>query len=192
MAAEKYRKPNFMTKPLSVPKPVHRKARTLPTATPSMSTDANKDDSLTQRTITKPATTQETQDAIDALLLLGTIGVPPALPVNPEDNEILMPIGGNSTINDDNSPTTNVATSTTASVNPPKVGTVLGVAIKNDTGDEPEDIQEQENKQTDNDDTNEENKDKTSADEETKTRVLKTTKRKHLLPNSGLKRRNRP
>ena len=137
MAAEKYRKPDFVTKPLSVPKPVRRKARVLPTATPSTSTDANKDESSTQGTITKPATTQETQDAIDALLLLGTMGMPPALPENPEDNKILMPIGGNSTVNDDNSATTNVTTTTTTiSTNPPMVGTVLGVAIKSDTGSE--------------------------------------------------------
>ena len=76
MAAEKYRKTDFVTKPLNVPKTVHRRVRTQK-VTPSTSADANKDVSSTQETITKPATTQETQDAIEALLLLGTMGMPP-------------------------------------------------------------------------------------------------------------------
>ena len=88
-----------MTKPLNVPKPVCGKKsggttlQTLQTPIPSTSTDAHKqkDDSSVQKTITTPAMTQETQDAIDALLLLGTIGVPPNPTVDPEDNEILMP-----------------------------------------------------------------------------------------------------
>ena len=195
MAAEKYRKPDFVTKPLSVPKPVHRKARVPPNATPSTSTDASKDESLTQGTITKPATTQETQDVIDALLLLGTMGMPPALPENPEDNEILMPIGGNSTVNDDNSATTNVATTTTTTVstNSPKVGTVLGIAIKSDTGGEPVDTQEPESKQTDNDDLNEENKAKTNVDEDDQNKSAKNNKKKTFVTQQfGLKRRNRP
>ena len=72
-----------MTKPSNVPKPVRGKKscgttlHTLQTPIPSTSTDAHTDDSSVQKTITTPATTQETQDAINALLLLGTIGVPP-------------------------------------------------------------------------------------------------------------------
>ena len=76
MAADKYRKTDFVTKPSNVPKPVRRRIRT-PKITPSTSTDTNKDVSRTQETTTKPATTQETQDAIEALLLLGTMGMPP-------------------------------------------------------------------------------------------------------------------
>ena len=48
-----------------------------PKITPSMTTDSNKDVTTGQETIMKPATTQETQDAIEALLLLGTMGMPP-------------------------------------------------------------------------------------------------------------------
>ena len=97
IAAKKYKKSKFVTKPSNVPKPVCSKKsggttlHTLQTLIPSTSTDAHTDDLSIQKTITTPAMTQETQDAIDALLLLGTIGVPPNPTVDPEDNEILMP-----------------------------------------------------------------------------------------------------
>ena len=81
MAAEKYRKTDFVTKPLNVPKPVRRRVRT-PNVTSSTSADDNKNVPSTQETITKPATTQETQDVIEALLLLGTMGMPPPPPTH--------------------------------------------------------------------------------------------------------------
>ena len=78
IAADKYRKTDFATKPSNVPKPVRRRER-IPESTPSTSTDTNntKDVSRAQETITKPATSQETEDAIEALLLLGMMGMPP-------------------------------------------------------------------------------------------------------------------
>ena len=69
-----------------------------------------------------------------------------------------MPIGGNSLAADDTLPANNEATPTGVVVNTPKIGTVLGVAIKNDTVEEP-DALEPNNKQTENDDLNPENKD---------------------------------
>ena len=195
MAAEKYRKPDFVTKPLRVPKPARRKASVPPNATPSTSTNADKDESLTQGTITKPATTQETQDAIDALLLLGTIGMPPALPENPDDNEILMPIGGNPMGNDETNATTNIPTTTTTivSTDPPKVVPEMGVSDKSNTGVEPSDAQEPENTQLDNDDLNEDNKAKSNGDNDDQNKNSKNNKKKTFVTRQfGLKRRNRP
>ena len=89
LAAEKYRKTDFVTKPLNVPKPVRRRVRTSK-VTPSTSADDSKDVPSTQETIMKPATTQETQEAIEALLLLGTMGMPPPPPENDvDDNKIV-------------------------------------------------------------------------------------------------------
>ena len=195
MAAEKYRKPDFVTKPLRVPKPARRKASVPPNATPSTSTNADKDESLTQGTITKPETTQETQDAIDALLLLGTIGMPPALPENPDDNEILMPIGGNPMGNDETNATTNIPTTTTTivSTDPPKVVPEMGVSDKSNTGVEPSDAQEPENTQLDNDDLNEDNKAKSNGDDDDQNKNSKNNKKKTFVTRQfGLKRRNRP
>ena len=159
MAADKYRKTDFVTKPSNVPKPVCRRDRTWK-ITPSTSTDTNRDVSRIQETITKPATTQETQDAIEALLLLGTMGMPPPLPENDvDDNEILMPIRVNRTTDDNNGADTNAA-SPTVSTDPPKPGTVLGVTVKSDTGGEPSETQDQEPKQSNTDDQNEEEREK--------------------------------
>ena len=187
----------FVTKPSNVPKPVCSKKsggttlQTLQTPIPSTSTNAHTDGSSVQKTITTPAMTQETQDAIDALLLLGTIGVPPNPPVDPEDNKILMPIGGNSLAADDTLPATNKATPTGVAVNTPQVGSVLGVAIKNDTMDEP-DAQEPNNKQTENDNTNLENKDNANIDRANQNNNIKDNKKKTFVTRQfGLKRRNK-
>ena len=84
----------------------------------------------------KPATPQETQDAIEALLLLGTIGIPPPPPEdNTDDNAVLMPIGGNR-VTDDSNITNSVPKRASTDLNPPKPGTVLGVAVKTDTDGE--------------------------------------------------------
>ena len=96
IAAEKYRKSGFSTKPTNTPKPVcHRRSADMPQQTPipststametdvsvaqqtpipSTSTAVETDVSVPHKTITTPATTHETQDAIDALLLLSTAG----------------------------------------------------------------------------------------------------------------------
>ena len=185
IAAEKYRKTDFVTKPLSVPKPVRRKAKA-PKAAPSASIDANTDESLTQGTITKPATTQETQDTIDALLLLGNMGMPPSLPENPEDNEVLMPIGGNSTVNDDNSSSTNIAliTTTTVSTSPPKVGTVLGWLSKVTLVGNQRTLKSRKSNRKITTTRMKKTKPRRMLMRKTKTRVQKTIKRKLLLPDS--------
>ena len=192
MAAEKYRKTDFVTKPTNVPKPVRRRDRT-PKVAPSTSTDTNKDVSTRRETITKPATTQETEDAIEALLLLGTMGMPPPLPENDgADNEVLMPIGVNPTTDDNIGADTN-AVPPTISTDPPKAGTVLEVAVKSDIGGEPSDTQDQEPKQTNTDAQKEESQLKPTAEEDDENKSAKINKKKTFVTRQfGLKRWNRP
>ena len=93
-------------------------------------------------TTTVPATSQETQDAIEALLLLGN---PPeqALP-DLDDNEALMPIAGPQQPNieplppapPDVNPTKPLETA-------PRPGTVLNVGIKTDKADNPTTTEDQ-------------------------------------------------
>ena len=186
-----------MTKPPNVPKPVCGKKsggttlHTLQTPTPSTSTDAHADETSVQKTITTPAMTQETHDAIDVLLLLGTIGVPPNPPVDPEDNKILMPIGGNSLATDDILPSTNEATGVT--VNSPKSGTELGEAINNDNVEELDVAELDNNKQPENDDPNPENKDNTNTDGANQNSKAKDNIKKRFVTRQfGLKRRTKP
>ena len=190
MAADKYRKTNFGTKPSNVPKPVCRGNKT-PKATPS--TDTDKNVLSTQGTITRPATTHETQDAIEALLLLGTMGTPPPQPEdNVEVNEVLMPIGVNRTTEDNNVKDPN-AVLPAASADPPKPGTVLGIAIKMDTSGEPSKSQNQEPKQTNNDDQNGKSQLTTDIEADDQNKSGKNNKKKTFVTRQfGLKRRNRP
>ena len=148
MAAEKYRKSDFTTKPLNVPKPVRRKVST-PKNTPGTSTIISKSVSSKQETITKPATTQETEDAIEALLLLGTMGMPsPQSENDSADNETLMPIGVNLTT-DNNIETDANAAPPNIPTHPPKVDTGMDAAIEKDTGGEPSVVPDQEPQEKD-------------------------------------------
>ena len=183
IAAEKYRKTDFTTKPSNVPKPVRRRDR-IPKITPGTSTDTTR-----QETITKPATTQENEDAIEALLLLGTMGMP--LPVSENDgadNEALMPIGVN-LMTDDNIGTDR-AVPPIISTDSPNAGTVLGASVKNDIGGEPSDTQDQELKQLNINAQKKESQPKPPVenDDDNKSNKKKT----FVTRQFGLKRRNRP
>ena len=187
MAAEKYRKSDFTTKPSNVPKPVCRRDST-PKNTPGTSTNINKNVSTKQETITKPATTQETEDAIEALLLLGTMGMPPPSSENDSaDNEALMPIGVN-LMTDDNIGTDADAAPPIISTELPKTGTGQEVAIEKDTGGDPSDVQEQEPKQPDTKKKQREPKLPIKDDDENKGDKKKT----FVTRQFGLRRRNRP
>ena len=83
----------FVTNVTNLSKPDHR-----PKPTTSTSSDGavagsadNTQEGDTNRTHTTPATTQGTQDMIDTLFMLGN--PVNAAPTEPEDNEVLMPIG---------------------------------------------------------------------------------------------------
>ena len=187
MAAEKYRKSDFTTKPSNVPKPVRRRDST-PKNTPGTSTNINKNVSTKQETITKPATTQETEDAIEALLLLSTMGMPPPSSENDgADNEALMPIGVNLTT-DDNIGTDADAAPPIISTELPKTGTGQEVAIEKDTGGDPLDVQEQEPKQPDTEKKQREPKSPIKDDDQNKGDKKKT----FVTRQFGLRRRNRP
>ena len=188
MAAEKYRKTDFTTKPLNVPKPMRRRDST-PKSTPSTSTNINKNVSTKQETITKPATTQETEDAIEALLLLGNMGMPPPplLENDSADNEALMPIGVNLTT-DNNIGTDADAAPPIVPTEPPKTDTGLEVTIEKATGGDPSDVLDQELKQTDAQREQSEPKPPVKEDDENKGNKKKT----FVTRQFGLKRRNRP
>ena len=187
MAAEKYRKSDFATKPLNVPKPVRRKVST-PKSTPGTSTNISKNVSSKQETITKPATTQETEDAIEALLLLGTMGMPsPQSENDGADNEILMPIGVNLTT-DNNIGTDADAAPPIIPTQPPKVDTGMDAAIEKDTGGEPSDVPDQEPQEKDAENKQNDPKLPIEEDDENKGNKKKT----FVTRQFGLKRRNRP
>ena len=93
-------------------------------------------------TTTVPATSRETQDAIEALLLLGN-PLEESLP-GLEDNKILMPIAG------PQQPNPELLPGVLAEANPPnppgagpKPGILLGVAIKTDQGNNPTTTEDQ-------------------------------------------------
>ena len=196
IAAEKYRKTDFATKPSNIPKPVRRRVRA-PESTPSTLTDTNtnKDVSRAQETIMKPTTPQETQDAIEALLLLGTMGMPPPpLEDNADGNAVVMPIGANRAT-DDSDVTNSVPKRASTDLNPPKPGTVLGVAVKTDTDGELFKPQNQERNKRNGYDENEnkERQPKPSAKEDNKNKKGNDNKKKTFVTRQfGLKRRNRP
>ena len=141
---------------MHLPRPVcRRKAKTdSPVALGSREGQTKNVNTITgSETTTVPATSRETQDAIEALLLLGN---PPeeSLP-GLEDNEVLMPIAGPQQPNPEPLP------DVLSEVNPPnppktpgagpKPGTLLGVAIKTDQGDNPTATEDQPDDADDND-----------------------------------------
>ena len=181
MAAEKYRKSDFATKPLNVPKPVRRKVST-PKNTPGTTTNISKCVSSKLETITKPATTQETEDAIEALLLLGTMGRPSSQSENDgADNELLMPIGVNLTT-DSNIDIDIDAAPHKIPTHPPKVDTGMDAAIEKDTGGEPSKLCQTKNTK----------KRMQKINKTTRNRLfrrmmeIKVTERKHLLLDSSV------
>ena len=146
---------------MHLPRPVRRrKAKTdSPVASGSREGQTTNVNTTTDsETTTVPATSCETQDTIKALLLLGN---PPeeSLP-GLEDNEVLMPIAGPQQPNPELLPD---VLSEANPPNPPKSpgagptpGTLLGVAIKTDQGDnptttdnQPDDADDNEDSQTD-------------------------------------------
>ena len=187
MAAEKYRKSDFATKPLNVPKPVRRKVNT-PKNTPGTSTNISKCVSSKQETITKPATTQETEDAIEALLLLGTMGRPSSQSENDgADNELLMPIGVNLTT-DSNIDIDIDAAPHKIPTHPPKVDTGMDAAIEKDTGGEPSVVPDQEPQEKDAENKQNDPKPPIQEDDGNKGNRKKT----FVTRQFGLKRRSRP
>ena len=157
IAAEKYSRSRFFTKPTHLPRPVcRRKAKAdSPVASGSMEGQIKKANSTTDsKTITVPATSHETQDTIDALLLLGN---PPEESVpGLEDNEVLMPIAG------PQQPNPELLPDVPSEANPPnppkppgagpKPGTLLGVAVKTDQSENPTITEDQPDDADDNDD----------------------------------------
>ena len=161
IAAEKYSHSKFFTKPTYLPRPVRRRKAKAdsPVALGSMEGQIKKAKSTSNsETITVPATSRETQDAIDALLLLGN---PPeeSLP-GLEDNKVLMLITRPQQTDPELLP------SVPPDVNPPippeplgavpKPGTLLGVAVKTDqnenltiTEDQPNDADDNGDAQSD-------------------------------------------
>ena len=97
-----------------------------------------------------------------------------------DDNEVLMPIGVNP-MTDDNIGVDTNAVSPTVSTNPPKAGTVLGVAVKSDTGRDPSGTQDQEPKQTNTDDQNKESQLKPTVAEDDQNKSVKNNKKKENI-----------
>ena len=109
-------------------------------------------------TTTVPATSRETQDAIDALLLLGN-PLEESVP-GLEDNKVLMPIGRPQQPNPGLLPDIPSETDPPNLPKPPgtvpKPGTLLGVAVKTDHSenptlprDQPDDADDNDNSQMD-------------------------------------------
>ena len=98
IAADKFRS-KFVTKPTHLPRPVRNKtskkdseAQSKPTVDPLPSTSDMP--TLKLNTVLTPATSTETKEAIEALLMLGNL---PTMEINPlpdDDNAILVPITG--------------------------------------------------------------------------------------------------
>ena len=172
IAAEKYSRSKFFTKPTHLPRPVRRKKTKAdsPVALGSMEGHTKKANSTTDSdTITVPANSHETQDMIDALLLLGN--PPEASLPGLEDNEVLMPITRPQQTDPELLP--NVPSDANPPIPPellgvvPKPGTLLGVAVKTDQNENPTVTNDQPNDADDNGDSQTDDKNE---------------KRKHLLP----------
>ena len=95
IAADKFRS-KFITKPMHLPRPVRNKtakknpeAISTPTVDPQPSTSDKPASKL--KTLLTPATSAETQEAIEALLMLGDM---PTLENIPGDNASLVPVTG--------------------------------------------------------------------------------------------------
>ena len=160
IAAEQYSHSKFFTKPTHLPRPVHRRKAKAnsPVALGSMEGQTKTVNSTTNsETTTVPATSHETQDAIEALLLLGN---PPEESVpGQEDNELLMPTARPQQIDPELLP--DVPSDANPSNPPkplgavPKPGTLLGVAVKTNqnenstaTEDQPDDADDNGDSQT--------------------------------------------
>ena len=144
-----------------MPRPVHsRKAKAdSPVASDPMEGQMkNVNTTIDSETITVPATSHETQNVIDALLLLGN---PPeeSVPLL-EDNKVLMPIAGPKQHNPEQLPDVPSEANPPNPPKPPgagpKPGTLLGVAVKTDqsenptiTEDQPDDADDNDNSQMD-------------------------------------------
>ena len=161
IAAEKYSHSKIFTKPTLLPRPVcRRKAKAdSPVASGSTEGQIKKANSTTDsETITVPATSCETQDVIDALLLLGN-PTEESLP-GLEDNEVLMPITRPQQTDPELLPSVPPDANPPIPPEPlgavPKPGTLLGVAVKTDqnenltvTEDQPNDADDNGDSQTD-------------------------------------------
>ena len=157
IAAEKYSRSKFFTKPMHLPRPVRRtKAKADSRVALGSMEGQTKNVNITtdSETTTVPATSCETQDTIDALLLLGN---PPEESVpGLEDNEVLMPIGRPQQPNPELLP--DIPSEVTPPNPPkplgavPKPGTLLGVAVKTDHSENPTITEDQPDDADDNDD----------------------------------------
>ena len=157
IVAEKYSRSKFFTKPTHLPRPVRRRKTKTDSPVASGSKEGqtkNVNTTTDSETTTVPATSRETQDAIEALLLLGNL-LEESLP-DLEDNEVLMPIAGPQQSNPEPLPD---VLSEANPLNPPKPpgtgpkpGTLLGVAIKTDQGDNPTATEDQPDDADDNED----------------------------------------
>ena len=157
---------------MHLPRPVCRKKAKADSPVASGSREGqttNVNTTTNSETTTVPATSRETQDAIEALLLLGN-PLEESLP-GLEDNKVLMQIAGPQQPNPEPLPNVHSEANPPNPPKPsgagPKPGTLLGVAIKTDqgnnpttTGDQPDDADDNEDSQTDD----------------------KNGKKKHLLP----------
>ena len=98
IAADKFRS-KFITKPMHLPRPVRNKtskkdseAQSKPTVDPQPSTSDTP--TLKLNTVLTPATSTETKEAIEALLMLGNLPTMENNPLPDDDNAILVPITG--------------------------------------------------------------------------------------------------
>ena len=157
IAAEKYSHSKFFTKPMHPLRLVCRKKGKIGSLVTSCSVEGHSENvNITpdSETTTVPAISQTTQDAIEALLLLGN---PPeqSLP-GLDKNKALMPIAGPQQpkieLLPDASPEENPTNPTNPPGMAPRPGTLLGVAIKTDHGDNPTATEDQLDDADDNDD----------------------------------------
>ena len=142
---------------MHLPRPVRRRKAKAdsPVASGSMEGQTkNVNITTNSETTTVPATSCETQDAINALLLLGN-PLEESVP-GLEDNEVLMPIAGPQQPNPELLPD---VPSEAIPPNPPKPpgagpkpGTLLGVAVKTDQSENPTITEDQPDDADDNDD----------------------------------------
>ena len=157
--------------------------------TPGTSTNISKSVSSKQETITKPATTQETEDTIEALLLLGTMGMPsPQSENDGAENETLMPIGVN-LMTDNNIETDANAAPPNIPTHPPKVDTGMDACYrKRIPVGEPSVVPDQEPQEKDEENKQNDPKPPIQEDDGNKGNKKKT----FVTRQFGLKRRNRP
>ena len=132
IAASKYSRSKQRSKLPRIPGSIRKGNRSNPPTT-TLATDDEVTTATPQVTSTIPATSQETQEAIEALLLLGK--PPEQAHLDEDDNANLMPIVGGKKAGVDPVPAVPPLPdeNRTTTANPtPEPGTVLGVAIKTD------------------------------------------------------------